>query len=121
MPGGSTTVIARPIVQQLTEAWAQQVVVGNRPGANTLIVMSLAARAPTDGYTLVSMGAALAGNYWLAEAPHHVLKDSCRSLKVIHWSEIARIRSRQGFTEQMKVAWQRYVRARAESFPAFIL
>ena len=74
-PGGSTTVIARLIGQQLTEAWGQQVVVDNRPGANTLIGMSIAARARADGYTLVSMGAALAGNHWLAKAPYHVLKD----------------------------------------------
>lgn len=74
-PGGSTTVIARLIGQQLTEAWGQQVVVDNRPGANTVIGMSLAAKAPPDGYTLVSMGAALAGNHWLAKAPYHVLKD----------------------------------------------
>ncbi len=74
-PGGSTTVIARLIGHQLTEAWGQQVVVDNRPGANTLIGMSLAAKSPPDGYTLVSMGASLAGTHWLAKAPYDVLKD----------------------------------------------
>jgi tripartite-type tricarboxylate transporter receptor subunit TctC len=68
-PGGSTTVIARLVGKQLTEAWGQQVVVDNRGGANTVIGTQLAANSPPDGYTLVSLGRALAGNYWLLKTP----------------------------------------------------
>jgi tripartite-type tricarboxylate transporter receptor subunit TctC len=74
-PGGSTSVIARLIGQQLTDAWGQQVIVDNRPGANTIIGTSIALKAPADGYTLVSMGASLAGNHWLAKTPYDPLKD----------------------------------------------
>lgn len=74
-PGGSTTVIARLIGQQLTDAWGQQVVVDNRSGANTIIGTQLAASSPPDGYTLVSLGGTLAGNYWLAKTPYDALKD----------------------------------------------
>jgi len=74
-PGGSTTVIARLVGEQLTEAWGQQVVVDNRGGANTVIGTQLAANAPPDGYTLVSLGGALAGNYWLLKTPYDPLKD----------------------------------------------
>jgi tripartite-type tricarboxylate transporter receptor subunit TctC len=74
-PGGSTTVIARLIGQQLTEAWGQQVVVDNRPGANTIIGTHAALSARPDGYTLLSLGGTLAGNHWLAKTPYDALKD----------------------------------------------
>jgi tripartite-type tricarboxylate transporter receptor subunit TctC len=74
-PGGSTTFIARLIGQQLTEAWGQQVVVDNRPGANTIIGTQAAVNARPDGYTLLSLGGTLAGNHWLAKTPYNALKD----------------------------------------------
>ena len=74
-PGGSTSYIARLIGQQLTEAWGQQVVVDNRGGANTIIGTLAAVNSRPDGYTLVSLGGTLAGNYWLAKTPYDALKD----------------------------------------------
>ncbi len=74
-PGGSTSYIARLVGQQLTEAWGQQVVVDNRGGANTIIGTLAAVKSPADGYTLVSVGGTLAGNYWLTKAPYDALKD----------------------------------------------
>jgi tripartite-type tricarboxylate transporter receptor subunit TctC len=74
-PGGSTSFIARLIGQQLTEAWGQQVVVDNRGGANTIIGTQAAVTARADGYTLVSLGATLPGNHWLAKTPYDALKD----------------------------------------------
>src|SRR5215510_3100968 len=74
-PGGSTTVIARLVGQQLTEAWGQQVIVDNRGGANTIIGTQLALSSRPDGYTLLSLGSTLAGNYWLAKTPYKVPDD----------------------------------------------
>jgi len=73
--GGSTSYIARLIGQQLTEAWGQQVVVDNRGGANTIIGTHAAVTARPDGYTLVSLGGTLMGNYWLAKTPYDPIKD----------------------------------------------
>lgn len=52
-PGGGASTVARMIGPELTDAWGQSVVVDNRPGAGGSIGTELAARAPTDGYTLL--------------------------------------------------------------------
>ena len=51
-PGGATDAVGRTFAAKLGEAWRQQVVVDNRPGANTIVAAELAARAAPDGYTL---------------------------------------------------------------------
>ena len=50
--GGAVDIVARAIAQKLSEAWGQQVIVDNRPGANGIIGMEAVARAKPDGYTL---------------------------------------------------------------------
>ena len=52
-PGGGNDTLARIFGQKLTEAWRQQVIVDNRPGAGTTIGTALAARANPDGHTLL--------------------------------------------------------------------
>lgn len=51
--GGSGDVVARTIGVKLTEAWGQQIIVDNRPGAGGNIGTENVARAPADGYTLL--------------------------------------------------------------------
>ena len=55
-PGGGNDTMARTIGQKLTEAWGQQVIVDNRPGAGGVIGADLAAKAAPDGYTLLLGG-----------------------------------------------------------------
>jgi tripartite-type tricarboxylate transporter receptor subunit TctC len=56
-PGGISDIAARIIGAKFTEAWGQQVVVENRPGANGFIAVTDAARSAPDGYTLVMVTA----------------------------------------------------------------
>jgi tripartite-type tricarboxylate transporter receptor subunit TctC len=52
-PGGITDILARALGQRLAEAWGQQIVVENRPGANSQVGADVVARAAPDGYTLM--------------------------------------------------------------------
>ena len=51
--GSGVDITARTIAQKLSEAWGQQVIVDNRPGANGIIGMEAVAKAKPDGYTLL--------------------------------------------------------------------
>jgi tripartite-type tricarboxylate transporter receptor subunit TctC len=51
--GGATDVFARTLAIGYTEAWGQQVIVDNRPGAGGMIGSEMVARAAPDGYTLL--------------------------------------------------------------------
>src|SRR5688572_6906189 len=52
-PGAATDISGRFVAQKLGEAFGQQPVPDNRPGANGTIGLELAAKAPPDGHTLV--------------------------------------------------------------------
>jgi tripartite-type tricarboxylate transporter receptor subunit TctC len=58
-PGGGNDVVARTLSPALSRALGQSVMVENRPGANTIIGMTLVARAPADGHTILLGGIAL--------------------------------------------------------------
>jgi tripartite-type tricarboxylate transporter receptor subunit TctC len=52
-PGGGVDTTGRFLAQKMSEAWGQNVVADNRPGAGGSIAADLVAKAPPDGYTLL--------------------------------------------------------------------
>src|SRR5215210_5671322 len=75
-PGGGTDILARPIAAKLTERWGQQVIVDNRPGAGQMIGISLVAKSPPDGYTIVMASTPLAINTVLyKKVPYDPIRD----------------------------------------------
>src|SRR6185295_608723 len=55
-PGSASDFLARVLGQKLTETWAQQIVIDNRPGAGGLIGGSAVAHSNPDGYTIALIG-----------------------------------------------------------------
>lgn len=51
--GGTGDTVARLLAPKLTEAWGQQIVIENRPGAGGVIGMEAARYMPADGYSYV--------------------------------------------------------------------
>ncbi|MEA3153201.1 MAG: hypothetical protein QOK44_790 [Betaproteobacteria bacterium] len=53
VPAGSTTdIVTRLVAQKMNDAWAQQIVVDNRPGGVFTVGSEIVAKAPSDGYTI---------------------------------------------------------------------
>ena len=52
--GGSSDVLTRAVAKSLTDMWSRNVIVDNRPGASGMIGAEIVAKAPPDGYTLLS-------------------------------------------------------------------
>jgi tripartite-type tricarboxylate transporter receptor subunit TctC len=57
-PGGINDIMARIVGQKLSEAWGQQVIVDNRPGAGGNLAAELLAKSNPDGYTFMNISTA---------------------------------------------------------------
>jgi Tripartite tricarboxylate transporter family receptor len=61
-PGGPLDIVARFFGQWLSERLGEPFIIENRPGGGTNIATEMVARAPADGYTLLSVVTAAAIN-----------------------------------------------------------
>jgi tripartite-type tricarboxylate transporter receptor subunit TctC len=75
--GGIADIFARTIGGKLNDAWAQQVVVDNRPGAGGNIGAEIVAKSPPDGYTLVmgSIGTHAVNVSLFSKLPYDPVRD----------------------------------------------
>ena len=75
--GGLTDVFTRGLAQELTKLWGQQVIVENRPGANTIIAAEATAKSAPDGYTmLMANDPTLSSNQYLyTKLPYDPVRD----------------------------------------------
>lgn len=75
-PGGGNDTLSRILAASLTARLAQQVVVENRPGANTIVGTELVVKSTPDGYTLIVLPNAITINPHLyRKLPFDVTKD----------------------------------------------
>jgi tripartite-type tricarboxylate transporter receptor subunit TctC len=76
-PGGTTDLLGRQIGIKLSEAWGQQVIIDNRPGAGGTLGVELAARALADGYTIAvgTFGSVLVANSLYPKLGYEPLRD----------------------------------------------
>src|SRR5690606_30110455 len=54
-PGGATDTVTRIVMDKLSARLGQNIIIENKPGANSTLGSSLAAKADPDGYTFLSM------------------------------------------------------------------
>ena len=75
--GSGVDLTARVVAQKLTDAWGQQFIVENRPGANGIIGLEAGAKAKPDGYTLsLGVPSSLTMNpYVYKSLPYDTLRD----------------------------------------------
>ncbi len=64
-PGGITDVSTRIVAGELSKSINQNVIVDNRPGANSILGVDIVSKSNPDGYTLASVIAAHAANQTL--------------------------------------------------------
>jgi len=60
--GGITDIVTRVVTQKMQGPLGQSIIVDNRPGANSILGADIAAKAPADGYTILTVIAAHAAN-----------------------------------------------------------
>ena len=75
--GGPADLLVRGLGQKLNDAWGQQVVVENKPGANEIIAAQDIAKSPADGYNyLLASDAVFSLNGFLySKLPYDPAKD----------------------------------------------
>jgi tripartite-type tricarboxylate transporter receptor subunit TctC len=74
--GSSTDIVGRIVMQKVSEAWGQPIVIENRGGAGGSIAANAVAKSPADGYTLlIDSGAHAVTPSIYATLPYDPLKD----------------------------------------------
>ena len=74
--GGPSDIMARLIAQKLSEAWGQQFIVENIPTGAGNVGVGMVAKAPPDGYTILTPTSAVIVNPSLyAKLPYDTVRD----------------------------------------------
>ena len=87
-PGGNPDTLARMLASKWSEAFGQQFVVENRPGAGSTIAADLTAKSAPDGYTVL-----ISDSSAVTTAPHlfkSLPYDPFRDLQAVSLAEIGR-------------------------------
>jgi tripartite-type tricarboxylate transporter receptor subunit TctC len=84
--GGPADLLVRGLGQKLSDAWGQQIVVENKPGANEIIAAQDVAKSPADGYSyLLASDAVFSLNAFLySRLPYDPVKDFAPVSKLVN-------------------------------------
>jgi len=84
--GGPADLLVRGLGQKLTDAWGQQIVVENKPGANEIIAAQDMAKSPPDGYNylLASDAVFSLNSYLYSKLPYDPVKDLAPVSKLVN-------------------------------------
>jgi tripartite-type tricarboxylate transporter receptor subunit TctC len=75
-PGGGVDVVGRLVAAKLTDGLRQQFVADNRSGAGGTVGTDIVAKAPADGYTLLTVNSGFVYSPWLyPKLPYDTVKD----------------------------------------------
>src|SRR5688572_7636668 len=74
-PGGGVDTTGRFIGLRLSQMWGQPVVADNRPGAGGSIAADMVAKAPPDGYTMLTTSSGVTIIPSIMKLPYDPLKD----------------------------------------------
>ena len=74
--GGSSDIVGRLFGQRLSEQMGVAIFTDNRPGGTALVGSEALARAPADGYTLLTIGVEFTLNPSLRKLPFDPMKDT---------------------------------------------
>ncbi len=73
--GPGPDVLARTVGQKLTDAWGQQIVIDQRPGAGGVIAAEIVAKSRGDGYTLLLATGSHTINAGLQKQSYDLMRD----------------------------------------------
>jgi tripartite-type tricarboxylate transporter receptor subunit TctC len=82
-PGGVADPVARALAEAMSKDLGQQVVVENRPGANTMIGIGQVANGPADGYSMVLVTGAMLNNAFLYKRMPYLPAD-VRTIAIVY-------------------------------------
>ena len=74
-PGGGSDALARLVGAALPDKLGQQIIVDNKPGANTIVATEFVRGQPADGYTLLFVSASFSINPSLYKLSYDIEKD----------------------------------------------
>jgi len=74
-PGGNLDLVGRAVAQYVGERLGRQMIVENRPGANTIIGTDFVAKSAPDGYTVLMTAPSFVVAPVMQPAPYHPLRD----------------------------------------------
>jgi tripartite-type tricarboxylate transporter receptor subunit TctC len=76
MAGGPSDLMGRILAQKMSETWGQQFIVENIPTGAGNVALGIAAKAPPDGYTMVTPTSSIVVNPSLyAKLPYDIIAD----------------------------------------------